>query len=88
MSGSLQTSSGYASCICLKATCHAGAKSLSTVGPMDGLPSGRKGKQTCGLNQVFGEAAMKALSARMRAVAVATVFEDSAVDADELALAA
>jgi hypothetical protein len=43
---------------------------------------------TCGLNQVFGEAAMKALSARMRAVAVATVFEDSAVDADELALAA
>ncbi|WP_194713041.1 hypothetical protein [Noviherbaspirillum soli] len=43
---------------------------------------------TCGLNQVFGEAALKALSARMRAVAVATVFEDSAVEADELALAA
>lgn len=42
----------------------------------------------CGLNQVFGEAAMKGLSARMRAVAVATVFEESAVDADELALAA
>jgi hypothetical protein len=40
------------------------------------------------LNQVFGEAAMKGLSARMRAVAVATVFENSAVDADELALAA
>lgn len=43
---------------------------------------------TCGLNEVFGEAALKALSARMRAVAVATVFEDSAVEADELALAA
>lgn len=42
----------------------------------------------CGLNQVFGESAIKGLSARMRAVAVATVFKDRAVDADELALAA
>lgn len=43
---------------------------------------------SCGLNQVFGEAAMKALSARMRAVAVATVFENRSVNANELALAA
>ncbi len=43
---------------------------------------------SCGLNQVFGEAAMKALSARMRAVAVSTVFENRSVNADELALAA
>lgn len=42
----------------------------------------------CGLHHVFGEAALKALSARMRAVAVATVFDDSEQHDNALALAA